>query len=82
MTFNAENPATNYKAGNELHLEWAVSKTFSSKLSAGVVGYYYVQVSGDSGEGAEVGDFKSKVAAIGATISYNFEIANTPYRPG
>jgi len=49
VTFNAENPATNYRTGDELHIEWAVSKTFTPKFSAGLTGYYYDQISGDSG---------------------------------
>lgn len=78
ITFNAENPATDYKTGNELHLEWAVSKTFSPQFSAGVIGYYYDQLTGDSGDGAVIGDFKGRVAAIGATVGYNFELGETP----
>ena len=77
MTFNAENPATDYKTGNELHFEWAAVKHFNEKIDAGLVGYYYQQVSGDSGEGANR-PFKGRVAAIGATIGYNFLLAETP----
>lgn len=77
MTFNAENPATDYKTGNELHFEWAAVKHFNKQIDAGLVGYYYQQVSGDSGEGANR-PFKGRVAAIGATIGYNFMLAETP----
>ncbi len=78
VTFNAENPATNYRTGDELHIEWAVSKTFSPKFSAGLTGYYYDQISGDSGAGAVLGGFEGRVAAIGATVGYNFEVGETP----
>lgn len=78
MTFNAENPATNYRTGDEFHAEWAISKSFSPQFSAGLVGYYYDQVTGDSGSGAVLGPFKGRVAAIGATVGYNFEVGGTP----
>ncbi|SFU23371.1 transporter [Mesorhizobium sp. YR577] len=78
FTFNGENPATDYKTGTEFHLEWAISQNFSKEFSAGLVGYYYDQVTGDSGEGATLGDFKGRVAAIGATAAYNFEVGKLP----
>lgn len=78
VTFNGENPATDYRTGTEFHLEWAISKTFTPQFSAGVIGYYYDQISGDSGAGARLGDFEGRVAAIGATVGYNFELGEHP----
>ncbi|AJY48314.1 phenol degradation protein meta [Martelella endophytica] len=78
FTFNGENPATDYKTGTEFHLEGAFTKTFESQLSAGLVGYYYQQLTADSGPGASLGDFKGRVAAIGATVGYNFVAGETP----
>lgn len=78
ITFNAENAATDYRTGNEFHFEWAVSKQFNEQFSAGIIGYYYNQLTGDSGDGARLGDFKGEVAAIGATIGYNFKVGETP----
>lgn len=77
MTFNAENPATNYRTGNEFHFEWAAVQHFNEKFDAGLVGYYYDQVTGDSGSGAN-GPFKGKVAAIGATVGWNFKAGELP----
>lgn len=77
VTFNAENPATDYKTGNEFHFEWAAVQHFSPKADAGLIGYYYQQLSGDSGEGAS-GPFKGRVTAIGATLGYNFEVNKLP----
>ncbi|TIL60552.1 MAG: transporter [Mesorhizobium sp.] len=77
MTFNAENPATDYRTGNEFHFEWAAVQHFNERLDAGFVGYFYQQVSGDSGAGA-TSDFKGRVSAIGATVGYNFEVGQTP----
>ncbi|WP_455296632.1 SphA family protein [Brucella pituitosa] len=78
FTFNGENPATDYKTGTEFHVEWAVSQNFSKQFSAGVIGYYYDQITGDSGAGARLGDYKGRVAAIGATVGYNFEMGPMP----
>ncbi len=77
MTFNAENPATNYKSGNELHFEWAALKHFGQTWDLGLVGYAYHQTTGDSGDGAPR-PFKGKAYAVGATIGWNFEVANQP----
>lgn len=77
MTFNAENPATDYRTGNEFHFEWAAVKHFNEQFDAGLVGYYYNQVTGDSGDGS-FGDFKGRVAAIGATIGWNFKAGELP----
>jgi hypothetical protein len=72
MTFNAENPATDYQTGNEFHFEWAAVQHFNEQFDAGLVGYYYDQVTGDSGAGA-TSEFKGRVAAIGmqATKRYS-----------
>jgi hypothetical protein len=77
MTFNAENPATDYRTGNELHFEWAAVQHFNTQFDAGLVGYFYDQVTGDSGDGAR-SDFKGRVAAIGATIGWNFKVGEVP----
>lgn len=77
MTFNAENPVTDYRSGNEFHFEWAAVKHFSPQFDAGLVGYYYDQLSGDSGDGAS-GPFKGRAASIGATVGWNFKVGETP----
>ena len=43
----------------------------------GVVGYYFDQVTGDSGEGATLGDFKSRVAGLGPEIGYFFPVGKS-----
>ncbi len=78
MTFNAENPATNYRTGNEFHFEWAAVQHFNEQFDAGLVGYYYQQVTGDSGEGATLGSFKGRSLAIGATVGWNFKVGELP----
>ncbi len=77
ITFNAENPATNYRTGNEFHFEWAAVQHFSETFDAGLVGYYYDQLTDDSGSGAKRG-FQGRAAAIGATIGWNFKSGEVP----
>ena len=78
VTFNAENPSTDYRTGNEFHFEGAISKQFNAQFSAGILGYYYDQLTGDSGDGAKLGAFEGRVAAIGATIGWNFKAGEIP----
>lgn len=78
VTFNGKNDFTDYDSGNDFHLEGAVEKIFSPAWSAGVQAYYFKQISGDSGAGARLGDFKGEVTGVGGTIAYNFTLAGTP----
>lgn len=77
LTFNAENPSTDYRTGNEFHFEWAAVQHFSPQFDAGLIGYHYSQISGDSGAGAS-GPFKGRVTAVGATIGYTFMAGELP----
>ena len=78
MTFNGTNQATDYTTGNEFHVEWAATKMLTTQLSVGLVGYYYDQITGDSGPGARLGLFEGRVIAVGGTVAYNFQLGATP----
>src|SRR5262249_15715889 len=78
MTFNGTNPVTDYRTGTEFHAEFAAVQHFSKQLDAGLIGYAYDQVSGDSGSGAKPGPFKGRVAALGGTLGYAFMAGQTP----
>jgi hypothetical protein len=43
-------------------------------VHVGLVGYFYYQLTGDSGDGATLGDFKSSVNGIGPQAGYSFKI--------
>lgn len=73
FTYNFENPDTNYKNGVDLHLDLGVSQFLSAKLHVGAVGYAYYQITGDSGSGAILGEFKSRVFAAGPQVGYLFQ---------
>jgi hypothetical protein len=55
-----------------------VSQSFPSKLSIGAVGYYYQQITGDSGGGATLGDFKGRIFGVGPSVSYVAQVGPLP----
>lgn len=72
ITYNFENTDTDYQNGLDLHLDWGASQFISEQTHIGLVGYFYHQITGDSGSGATLGDFKSRVDAIGPQIGHIF----------
>ncbi len=50
----------------------------SKELSVGLVGYYYNQLTGDSGSGDRIGSFKGRVTSLGAQIGYTFKLGEIP----
>jgi hypothetical protein len=78
FTFNGTNPATNYTTGTEFHLEYAAIQHFSKQFDAGLVGYFYQQLTADSGSGAKLGPFEGQVTALGGAVGYNFLLGQTP----
>ena len=78
FTFNDRNDDTGYKSGIESHLELALIQHLPHNWSLGLVGYYYYQLTGDSGGAAFLGDFRGRVAAIGPEVSYQFGSRKRP----
>jgi hypothetical protein len=74
LTYNFENTDLNYKNGIDWHLDWAASKFLTKQLHVGLVGYAYQQLTADSGTGATLGDFKSRVFGVGPQIGYMFPV--------
>jgi hypothetical protein len=71
--FNTANNNTNYKSGTQFHLDGTLAQhfpLFGGLAGAGVSAYYYQQVTGDSGSGATLGDFKGKTTGVGPVASY------------
>ncbi|MDS9469070.1 transporter [Paracoccus sp. MBLB3053] len=78
VTFNGENDDTDYDSGNELHVEASVGKAINEKVTLSLQGYYYKQITGDSGDGALLGDFEGEVSALGPAIAWNSDWNGTP----
>jgi hypothetical protein len=70
LTYNFINPYTQYRSGDDFHLDLSFSPYVSETMHIGAVGYIYQQVSGDSGSGAMLGDFKSRVAGVGPQVGF------------
>ena len=67
---NAENPATDYRTGDELTVDWIAAWRLDARWSFGLVGYGYQQITGDSGDGAIFGDFKGQSWGTGPLVRY------------
>ena len=74
MTYNLKNTYTDYQNGIDADIDWGASKFLSKDLHIGLVGYYYQQLTPDSGQPPILGDFKSRVVAVGPQIGYFFPI--------
>ena len=79
VTFNFENPDTDYTSGTSLHLDWAVSRFLSEQLFLGLVGFAYKQISDDSGGlSDQLGGFRSETYGVGPQIGYTFYADGKP----
>lgn len=74
LTYNFMNQNTAYQTGVDLHLDLSASQYLSDNFYAGVAGYFYNQITGDSGSGAVLGAFLSRVAGVGPQIGYDFSL--------
>jgi len=76
FTYNFVNPSTDYKNGVDMHLDWAASQFLSKQFLIGVVGYYYQQLTADSGQAPILGPFKSRVVGLGPQAGYLFPVGD------
>ncbi|OLQ72195.1 hypothetical protein BIT28_24545 [Photobacterium proteolyticum] len=74
--YNTENEDTNYQTGQEIHLDLALNQFFSDSFAVGIHGFYLKQVTGDSGSGALLGDFKAEAVGVGPALLWNTKISN------
>lgn len=76
VTYNFENPDTDYRNGATYHLDWAASQFLSKQTFIGIGGYLYNQFGCDSGAGATLGCFHSRVAGVGPQVGYIFPVGD------
>jgi hypothetical protein len=67
--FNFENKATDYESGEILNLEGNVTKNLG-RWGVGVTAYAMIQTTPDTGAGARLGAFESRVNGIGPLVTY------------
>ncbi len=79
MDFNTENTDTDYHTGNQFHVDLTVAEhlpLFGGIIGIGANGFYYEQVTGDSGAGTKfVGDFKGRTMGVGPVVSYATKVS-------
>jgi hypothetical protein len=75
--YNTENSDTDYKSGQEMHLDFMFNQYLSESFAVGIHGFYLKQITGDSGDGALLGDFKGEAAGIGPALLWNIKRENS-----
>lgn len=76
VTYSGANSALQYQNGIDAHLDWAASQFISKSVHIGVAGYYFQQLTGDSGPGAKLGDFKGMAVGFGPQIGFLFPVGD------
>jgi len=72
FSFNGTNTALDYRNGIDFHADLAASQFIGKSVHAGMVGYVYQQVTGDSGTGAKLGAYRGTAIGIGPQIGFFF----------
>jgi hypothetical protein len=76
LTGNFVNPSTDYQNGIDWHLDWGASQFLTKEWQISAVGYFYRQLTADSGAPLILGDNKSEVIGVGPQIGYLFPVGN------
>ena len=74
--YNTENDDTDYQTGRELHLDVVFNQFLSETVAVGLHGFYLRQITGDSGGGAILGDFKAEAAGVGPALLWSTKIGD------
>jgi hypothetical protein len=75
LTYSGPNRELQYQNGIDFHLDWGASQFISKTVHIGLAGYYFQQLTGDTGPGAKLGDFKGRVAGIGPQVGFILPIS-------
>ena len=73
VDFNSKNTDTDYHSGDQFHIDATLAQhlpLFEGIAGVGVTGFFYEQITDDSGSGARFGDFRSNASGIGPVLSY------------
>jgi hypothetical protein len=74
LTYNFTNPHTDYQNGIDWHTDLEASRFLTKQLYVGAVGYSFNQLTGDSGSGATLGSYKSRISAVGPEAGVLFPV--------
>lgn len=70
LTYSFMNPFLQYQNGIDFHVEWAASQFVSKNVQIGVAGYFFQQLTDDSGPGAKLGGFRGRAIGLGPQIGF------------
>ncbi len=73
---NTENPATNYRTGDELHYDYFAGYYLTSRFGLGVTGSYYRQITPDTGSGVPAGLALAEYSSIGPALMYSVKMGS------
>jgi hypothetical protein len=76
LTYNFRNSATDYRSGVDWHTDWGASQFLSKTFFVGAVGYFYNQITDDSGGATFLNGFKSRVAGVGPQVGFIMPVGN------
>jgi hypothetical protein len=68
---NTKNTDSQYRTGDEIHLDYFAGYYITKQLGLGVTGSYYRQVTPDTGSGVPVDAVKGEASSIGLVVLYN-----------
>jgi hypothetical protein len=77
ITYNGINPDLQYQNGIDFHLEWGASQFISKNVQLGVAGYFFQQLTPDSGIGAKLGAFEGRTVGIGPQVGFMFPVSES-----
>jgi hypothetical protein len=77
-TISSENSSTHYRSGDEFHADFVLAKRFTSGSILGAAVYALQQTTADSGSGAVMGAFRSRMLALGRMIGQTVRVGEMP----
>lgn len=80
LDFNTANNDVDYQSGTSFHVDATVAQhlpLLGGFVGAGANGFYYKQITGDSGSGARLGDFEGMTTGVGPVVSYIRQMGRT-----
>jgi hypothetical protein len=77
LTYNGINPDLQYQNGIDFHLEWGASQFIGKNVQIGLVGYFFQQLTPDSGLGAKLGAFEGRTVGVGPQVGFIFPVSDS-----
>ena len=76
VTYSLTNPDLQYQNGIDFHLDWGASQFVTKNVQVGLAGYYFQQITDDSGPGAKLGGFRGMAVGVGPQLGFLFPVGD------